>query len=74
MKKIVNISYLATSAIGALLIALNVNANVLGYVLFLISSILASVIVLKSNADRSLLYVNVMFGIINVIGIIRYWI
>jgi hypothetical protein len=65
--------YRASSLIGAVLIALNVGQNVTGYWLFLMSSILGGWLAYKSNASRSLVEVNVMFGIINIIGIVRYW-
>jgi hypothetical protein len=70
--KIVNFVYLATSIVGALLIAANIQANLIGYVLFLISSILGAYLVTISNASRSLLIVNIVFAIINVIGIVRH--
>jgi hypothetical protein len=73
MNKIVDGIYLATSFAGAAIIAANVNANVLGYVLFLVSSILGAYLVMKSNASRSLLIVNIVFAIINVVGIVRYY-
>lgn len=72
IKKFAEAVYLATSAIGATLIALNVNANVLGYCLFLVSSVVGGYLAYNSNASRSILTVNVMFGIINIVGIWRY--
>jgi hypothetical protein len=76
MNKIVDRIYLATSFAGAAIIAANVNANVLGYVLFLVSSVLGAYMVAKSNAShelRSLLKVNIVFAVINVVGIVRYY-
>jgi hypothetical protein len=65
--------YLITSGAGASAIALNLNINVLGYALFLVSSIVGFYLAYNSTASRSILAVNAMFGIINVIGLIRYW-
>lgn len=71
LKKTVEVIYLVTSIAGALLIALNINANLTGYYLFFLSSCAGAYLAYHSNASRSLLTVNVIFGIINVIGIVR---
>lgn len=56
---------------GAILVALNIGQAQLGYTVFLISSLAGIYLLLKSNASRSLLAVNVMFMIINIVGIMR---
>ena len=70
-KRLADIIYLASSAIGALLVALNIGMQLEGYALFLISSISGIYLLLKSDASRSLVWVNAMFAVINIIGIIR---
>ena len=72
MKKLIEVIYFSCAAIGAILVAANVGFAVLGYVLFLISAVLGAWLAYHSNAARSLLWVNVVFGCINVLGIIRY--
>ena len=72
-KRLIEAVYLVTSALGALIIAANINANVYGYLLFLAGSVAGSYLVVESKAPKSLLYVNIMFGCINVIGLVRYW-
>ena len=71
MKRIIEIIYFASAFTGALLVALNIGLQLPGYVAFLISSVLGCYLVLISDASRALLWVNVMFGIINIIGIIQ---
>ena len=70
-KRLAEIFYFASAAAGALLVALNIGYQLEGYIFFLISSFLGSYLVLISDASRSILWVNVMFGVINIIGIIR---
>lgn len=69
--RILDLAYLLAAFLGALLVAANIGAALYGYVLFLISSILGGYLAYNSNASRSLLYVNIMFGLINVLGIVR---
>lgn len=71
MKRIIDAMYLIFSVAGAVLVALNIGYQLVGYILFLLSSILGSVLILGSNASRSLLTVNIIFAIINIVGIIR---
>ena len=72
MKKVYEGIYLVTSFLGAGIIAANVNANVLGYAIFLIASITGGYLAYYSNVSRSVLVVNAMFAVINIIGIVRY--
>ena len=71
MKKFVEILYFICAFSGAVLVALNVGLQLPGYILFLISSVAGSYLVLISNASRTLLWVNLMFMVINFIGIVR---
>ena len=72
MKRLWEAVYLVTSAIGASIIAFNINANVLGYSFFLASSVVGSYLAYHSNVSRTVVGVNVMFGVINIVGIVRY--
>jgi hypothetical protein len=71
LKKSMEVAYLVTSIIGAILIASNIDANLIGYCLFFVSSCCGAYLAYHSNASRSLLMVNVIFGIINLFGIVR---
>lgn len=55
---------------GAALIALNVDLNLIGFILFLISSASWGTVAWKTN-QISLFVLQSVFGVINVIGIIR---
>jgi hypothetical protein len=58
---------------GSVLIAANVGLAVLGYMLFLASSI-ASVYLLVTtrNAPQALIYQNVFFIVVNIFGLVRH--
>ena len=71
MTRLLEPLYFLCAFAGAILIALNVGVALWGYVLFLASSILGGYIAYASKSPRSILYVNVMFGLINVLGIVR---
>lgn len=71
MKRVVEVIYFLSAFAGAILVALNIGLQLPGYILFLVSSVAGSYLVLISDASRSLLWVNVMFAIINVVGIVR---
>lgn len=71
VKRIVDGLYLASSAVGATLVALNVGAQLAGYCLFLLSSCCALYLLRGTGASRSLMMVNGMFAVINLIGIVR---
>lgn len=72
IKPAVDVVFLLTSFAGAGIIAANIDLNVIGYWLFLVSSIAGFTLVWNSNASKSLLLVNAMFAIINIVGIVRY--
>lgn len=71
-RKLLDYGYLASSLAGAALIALNLGTQVLGFTLFLVSNILGVVLLKGSTASKSLILVNVVFALINVVGIVRY--
>lgn len=71
MTHVVSTIYLVAAISGAVLVALNIGMALLGYTLFLISSVLGGWLAHNSNADRSLVYVNIIFGFINIVGIVR---
>ena len=60
-----------TGVAAALLIALNLNFFILAYVLFLISSVLWTIFAWRNN-NRQLLIMNIIFAVINLIGLIRF--
>ncbi len=61
----------ATGIAGALIIAMNLGLVVAGFVLFLVSSILWSVVSWVQR-ETSLLVLQVTFTVINVLGIYRW--
>lgn len=60
-----------TGIIGAILVALNFEFSKFGYIFFIISSITWAIQACK-NKDKALLSLNVVFTIINTIGIYRW--
>jgi hypothetical protein len=60
-----------TGVAAALLMALNLNMFVLAYVLFIISSVLWSIFAIR-NSNRQLLAMNIIFTLINLVGLIRF--
>jgi uncharacterized integral membrane protein len=67
------ITNLATSTgiVAALLLALNINQFILAYILFLISAILWTIFAVR-DGNKQLLIMNIVFAIINTIGLIRF--
>ena len=60
-----------TGIAAALLMALNLNMFVLAYSLFITSSILWSIYAYRNN-NRQLLTMNVIFSLINLVGLVRF--
>ncbi len=60
-----------TGIVAASLLALNINMFLVAYVLFLVSSILWAVFALKTN-NTQLLIMNVVFSIINTVGVYNF--
>ena len=58
---------------GSVLIAANVGLAVLGYVLFLASSVAGVYLLVTTlNAPRALIYQNVFFIVVNIFGLVRH--
>jgi len=57
--------------IGAILLALNIGYNYEAYIIFFISSVLWSLVAFVTH-DKPLLYMNIVFVIINIIGVLSY--
>jgi hypothetical protein len=58
---------------GSVLIAANVGLAVLGYVLFLASSIAGVyLLVTTKNAPQDLVYQNLFFIVVNIFGLVRH--
>lgn len=63
---------LYTGILGALVIALNLGLFFFGYILFTISSI-SWCLYAYITKQRNLLILNITFGIINIIGLVRFF-
>ncbi len=61
------------SVIGSLFVASNTGTTWIGYVCFLVGSSASVVLLRRSNVNRSLVYLNFYYMIINTFGLIRYW-
>lgn len=74
MKKALFVTSLFASLfgiMGALLVALNIGLPHIGYTLFLASSILWVLYSIKT-LQSNLLVMNIVFGVINVIGLVNF--
>ena len=60
-----------TGVAAALLMALNLNMFTLAYSLFIVSSVLWAIFAYRTS-NRQLLTMNIIFVIINVIGLVRF--
>lgn len=63
---------LGGAVLGSALIAANIGKARIGYILFLLSAAASCVLLLESDASRSLLLTNLWFIAMNVIGIVRH--
>lgn len=61
------------SVIGSLLIALNINYELCGYFFFTISALTGAYLLNKSDVNRTMLWTNIYFFCVNILGIIRHW-
>jgi len=61
-----------TGVAAALLMALNLNMFFIAYLLFVTSSILWAIYAYR-NRNNQLLVMNIIFSIINLIGLIRFY-
>lgn len=71
MKRVLDFVVLGGAVIGSGLIALNLGLNFIGYMFFLASSIASVYLLSNSNSPKSLMYTNIFFIVMNIIGIIR---
>jgi hypothetical protein len=60
-----------TGVMAALLMALNLNMYIIAYSLFIVSSVLWAIYALR-NSNRQLLIMNVIFTLINTVGLVRF--
>lgn len=65
--------YIVGSFAGSILIALNVGLNWWGYVFFLSAALSGIWLLRGSTASSSLMLVNVIYAIVNTVGLVRYW-
>jgi hypothetical protein len=61
-----------TGILGAIIVASNINLNFYGFFLFLLSSIFYIIYSIETN-QKNLLVLNIVFTIIDIIGMIRYY-
>jgi len=61
------------SVVASLLIALNLQYELYGYFLFTISSLTGAYLLYKSDVNRTMLWTNIYFFCVNILGIIRHW-
>jgi hypothetical protein len=64
---------LGCNIIGSFLIASNTGHIVLGYTFFIGAVIPASYLLIRSNANKTLLLTNLYFFGVNIFGIWRHW-
>lgn len=72
-KHIANILALGGAVGGSFLVAANVGVAVVGYVLFLLSSVASLYLLRKTdNSPKSLVYQNIFFICVNIFGLYRH--
>jgi hypothetical protein len=73
IRNIASVIALGGAVGGSVLIAANVGLAVLGYVLFLASSVAGVYLLVTTlNAPRALIYQNVFFILVNIFGLVRH--
>ena len=73
IKTIANILALGGAVIGSFLVASNTGLNVVGYVLFLLSSISSLYLLMKTkDSPKVLMLQNIFFICVNIFGLVRY--
>jgi|GEM_PF-1859275 len=73
LDNILGIITFSFSVIASLLIALNINYELYGYFLFTISSLTGAYLLYKSDVNRTMLWTNIYFFCVNILGIITHW-
>jgi hypothetical protein len=71
-RRLIDYGYLTSSVVGAALVASNTGTQVVGFSIFLVSNILGIMLLRGTTASKSLVWVNLIFASINVMGIVRY--
>ena len=70
-KKLADVIFVVSNAVGASLIALNMGLQLYGFISFLIGNFVGMYLLKNSDASKSLFVIQIMFAIINIVGIIR---
>ena len=73
MDRIIGLVSLVTAVSGSALLAFNVGFNSLAYGVFAVSAVSSIHLLRKSNAQPVLLWTQVYFLCVNMIGFFRYW-
>lgn len=72
-RRVADTVYIVGSFTGSILIALNVGLNWWGYVFFLSAALSGIWLLRGSNASFSLVLVNIVYAVVNTVGLVRYW-
>jgi hypothetical protein len=72
IKLMLDVLVVAGAIGGSSIIALNLGWNFFGYILFLVSSVSAVILMRGTTVPNSVFLVNVFFVIINLVGVVRY--
>ena len=71
-KLLLDILAVGGAILGSTLIAVNIGMNVLGYLLFMVSSASSFILLRSSDVSKSQIIIVMYFMIINAVGFIRY--
>jgi len=72
-RHLLNIGVLGGAVLGACIVSANVGFQSVGYVFFLINGTTSTILLLTTpNYPKSLLYQNLFFIVLNIIGFVRY--
>ena len=70
---VLGILCLIANVIGCTLVATNAGLVVVGYSFFLLASVPSTYLLMKSNANKTLVLTNLYFMVFNIVGIYRFW-
>jgi hypothetical protein len=71
IRRIADVAVVVCSVIGACLVAANIGAALYGYIIFIIANVASLVVLSKAQGVKSVMLVNAMFFVINLVGIVR---
>ena len=71
IRRIADVAVVVCSVIGAGLVAANIGVALYGYIIFMIANVASLVVLSKAQGVKSIILVNVMFFVINLVGIVR---